>query len=184
MSQANIRMLYKDEEMAIQSLKPVAVTMSRDYISWNVPIKSSRISSPQSLFDFTNKVIQRCKASRSPICIINHYHFFYYDWNSSISRSELFRCWIQLVNILESLEFGWFATFSDLYERSKHIQNIQIAETGLKITIESKAHIKNFSLHLTGLLESNDSYYFDKDNNIITIEDLIPGHKVILYKNN
>jgi hypothetical protein len=175
---------YKNEKTTIQSLKPVVITIWRDFISWTVPIKSSSISSPAALFDFTNKVVQTCRENRSPMCIINHYHFFYYDWNSSISRTELFRCWTQLVEMLQSLEFGWFATFSELYERSKQIQNIQIAETGSKITIESKVHVKNFSMRSAHSLESNDTCSFDKHTKIITIEDLIPDHKVILYQNN
>ena len=175
---------YKNEKTVIQSLKPVIITIKNNFVSWTVPIHSSGISSPESLFDFTNKLIHTCSESRSPICIINHYHFFYYDWNTSISRTELFRCWSQLVKVIKSLEFGWFTTFAELYERSKQIQNIQIAQTGSKITIESKAHVKNFSMRSTHSLEPNDSSSFDKNTKITTVEDLKPGSKIILYEKN
>jgi Uncharacterized protein conserved in bacteria (DUF2334) len=176
--------IYKNEMITIQFLKPVIITVSRDLISWTVPLRPSRISSPESLFKFTNRVIQTCYSNRSPICIINHYHLFYYDWNSSISRTELFRCWTQLVKIFQSLEFGWLTTFSELYERSKQIQNIQIVQTGSKITVESKVHVRNFSMRTRYLLEPDNSILFDKDTRILTLEELTPNRKVTLYEKN
>jgi hypothetical protein len=176
--------IYKNENMIIQFLKPVTITISNNLISWAVSLRSSRISSPESLFKFTNRVIQSCHSSRSPICIINHYHLFYYDWNSSISRTELFQSWTHLVHNLHRLEFGWFTTFSELYERSMQIQNIQIEKAGSKITIESKVNIKNFSMRMTHSLEPSIFGLFDKDTKILTIEDLRPNRKVILYEKN
>lgn len=176
--------IYKNENMIIQFLKPVTITISNNLISWTVPLRPSRISSSESLFKFTNRAIQSCYSSRSPICIINHYHFFYYDWNSSISRTELFQCWTHLVHNLHRLEFGWFTTFSELYERSMQIQNILIEKTGSKITIESKVNIKNFSIRTAQLLEPNGSVMVDKETKISTIEELVPNRKIILYEKN
>jgi hypothetical protein len=176
--------IYENEMMTIQFLKPVIITVNRDLISWTAPLRPSRISSSESLFNFANRVIQTCYSNRSPICIINHYHFFYYDWNSSISRTELFRCWTQLVKLLLALEFGWPTTFSKLYERSKQIQNIQIVQTGSKISLESKVHVKNFSMRTTSFLESNSSMLFDKNTMILTLDELSPNRKITLYEKN
>jgi hypothetical protein len=175
---------FKSEMMTIQFLKPVIITVRRDLISWTPSLGSSKISSSESLFKFANRIIQTCYSNRLPLCIINHYHFFYYDWNSTISRTELFRCWTQLVKLLGALEFGWSTTFSELYERSKQIQNIQIVQTGSKISIESKVPIRNFSMRTTCSLEPTTSMLFDKDTMILTLEELIPNRKVILYEKN
>ncbi len=180
----NYKDIFKTEKNVIQFLKPVSMKIGENLISWTVPLMATRISSAESLFSFANKVIQTSYLNRSPICILNHYHFFYYDWNSSISRNELFRCWTHLVDKFHSLEFIWFTTFSELYERSMQIQHVQIAETGSKITIESKVNIKNFSIRTTQLLEPNDSVIFDKETKISTIEELIPNRKIILYEKN
>jgi Uncharacterized protein conserved in bacteria (DUF2334) len=175
---------YKTEKNVIQFLKPVNVKITENFISWTTPLVSSRITSPESLFDFTDEVIRDSYSQRLPICILNHYHVFYYDWNSTITRNEVFRCWTQLVEKFNKLQSVWFTTFSELYGRSMLIKNIQIAETGSKITIESKVNIKNLSIRTTRLLEPNDSVIFDKETKISTIEELIPNRKIILYEKN
>ena len=174
--------IYKTEKNVIQFLKPVGVKITENLISWTAPLKSSRISSAESLFNFTEDVIRECYSKRVPICVLNHYHVFYYDWNSTISRNEVFQCWKQLVEKFYKLESAWFTTFSELYERSMLINNIQIAETGSKITIESNVNIKNFSLRTSHLIEPKDSILFDKDTKIVTLEKLIPNKKIVLYE--
>lgn len=175
---------YKTEKNVIQFLKPVNVKITENFISWTAPLRSSRIKSAESLFNFTDNVIRDCYSNRSPICVLNHYHVFYYDWNTTITRNELFRCWTHLVEKIYKLESVWFTTFSELYERSMLIRNVQIAETGSKITIESKVNIKNFSLRTSHLIEPNDSALFDKETKIITLKKLIPDQKVVLYEKN
>lgn len=180
----NYKDTFKTEKSVIQYLKPVSMKIGKNLISWTVPLMAARISSAESLFSIANKVIQTSYLNRSPICILNHYHFFYYDWNASITRNELFRCWTHLVDKFHSLEFTWFTTFSELYERSMQIQHVRIAETGSKITIESNANIKNLSIRTTQFLEPNDAVIFDKETKISTIEELIPNRKIILYAKN
>jgi hypothetical protein len=88
------------------------------------------------------------------------------------------------VKIFQSLEFGWLTTFSELYERSKQIQNIQIVQTGSKITVESKVYVKNFSMRTRYLVKPDSSILFDKDTRILTLEELTPNRKVTLYEKN
>ena len=175
---------FKSEKNVMQFLKPVNVKITENFISWTAPLMSLGMSDAESLFNFIDGVIRTCYSDRLPICVINHYHMFYYDWNSTITRNELFRCWTQLVEKFYKLESVWFTTFSELYERSMLIKNIKIAQTGSKITVESKVNIKNFSLRTSDLVEFKDSIIFDKENKIITLEELIPNQKVVLYENN
>ena len=168
----------------VQFLKPVIITIRNRLISWSVPLRSTVISSFESLFELTNKIIESCSLSRSPVCIINHYHLYYYDWNSSISETELFRSWTKILQKFDGLEFAWKTTFSELYERAEQIQKIQIVETGSKITIESKVRIKGFSLRTKHHLEPSDSILFDKETKIVTFEDLVPSRKIVLYEKN
>ena len=175
---------YKSEKNVMQFLKPVNMKISENLISWTTPLISSKISDAESIFNYTDDVLRACYSNRLPVCILNHYHLFYYDWNSTITRKELFQCWTQLVEKFCNLESVWFTTFSELHERSILIKNIQIAETGSKIVIESKVKMKNFSLRTTHPIEPNSSAKYDKDTNILTLEELVPNHKIILYEKN
>ena len=168
---------------ALQFVKPVVISVGRDTISWRLAsVKSANLSSFDSLSKLTDKVIASCMISRSPVCIINHYHLYYYDWNTSITRKDLFQAWKRILEAFDRLKFGWKVTFSELYERKKQIQNIRIAKTGSKITIESETRIRGFSFRTRHHLEPNTTVLFDEESSIITIEDLLPQSKVILYE--
>jgi predicted deacetylase len=174
---------HRDGNWALQFVKPVMISVGQDTISWNLAsVKSANLSSFDSLSKLTDKVIGSCMISRSPVCIINHYHLYYYDWNPSITRKDLFQAWRQILKTFDRLKFGWKVTFSELYERANQIQNIRIAKTGSKITIESETRIRGFSFRTRHPLEPNTTVLFDEESSIITIEDLLPQNKVILYE--
>jgi len=168
---------------AIQLVKPVIISVAQGRISWSLAsMKSSNSSSFDSLFKLTDKVIESCTISRSPVCIINHYHLYYYDWNTSITRKDLFQAWKQILETFDRLKFGWKVTFSELYERANQIRNVRIVKTGSKITLESGTHIRGFSFRTTASLEPSASLVFDEEDKIVTIDDLIPDKKLILYE--
>jgi hypothetical protein len=168
---------------AIQFPKPVVISIEHKMVSWSLTsLTQASLSSFDSLLKFTNKLIKSCMISRSPVCIINHYHTYYYDWNPSITRKDLFKDWIQLLTIFNNLKFGWKVTFSELYERTNLIRNIRTAKTGSKITIESETRIRDFSFRTSHHLEPTTSFLFDQDTNIVTIEDLLPNQKIALYE--
>jgi hypothetical protein len=167
----------------IQFVKPVVISVGKQMISWSfASMKSARLSSIDSLFESTDEIIKSCSETRSPICIINHYHIYYHDWSHSITENELFKAWKTILNTFDSLEFSWKTSFSDLYERAKQIQQVHIVETGSKISIESKTRIRGFSFLTRLPVENNDSLIIDEESRTITIKDLLPGMKIDLYK--
>jgi predicted deacetylase len=168
---------------AIQLVKPVNISVAEDRIAWSLTsMKSANLSSFDSLSKLTDKVIESCTISRTPVCIINHYHLYYYDWNSSMTRKDLFQAWKQILETFDRLKFGWKVTFSELYERANQIRSVRIVKTGSKISIESDMHILNFSFRARHHLEPNKSVLFDEETNIVTIEDLVPRRKIVLYE--
>ena len=143
----------------IQLVKPVLISAGLETISWSLAsMKSANSSSIESLFKLTDKVIESCSISRKPICIINHYHLYYYDWNSSITQKDLIQAWKRILESLNKLMFGWKVTFSELYERANQIRNVRIVKTGSKISIESDIHIVDFSFRTGHYLEPNESF--------------------------
>ena len=168
---------------AIQLLKPVLISVGSDTISWSLAsVKSANSTSIESLSELTDKVIESCSISRNPICIINHYHIYYYDWDSSITRKDLFQAWKRILESFNKLKFSWKVTFSELYERANQVRNVRIVKTGPKISIESNIHIVGFSFRAAHYLEPNDLVLFDRDTRIITIKDLLPKSKIVLYE--
>lgn len=167
----------------IQYIKPVVISVDNQIVSWSfLSMKSARLSSLDSLFDSTDDIIKFSTTNRSPICIINHYHIYYFDWNSSITRNDLYKAWRRVLGTLHSLKFSWKTSFSDLYERAKQIQQVHIVETGSKISILSKTRILGFSFRTRQPIENNDYLIIDQESGIITIKDLLPGMKIDLYK--
>jgi hypothetical protein len=145
-------------------------------------LKSANSSSIESLFKLTDKVIESCSISRKPICIINHYHLYYYDWDTSITQKDLIQAWKRILESFNKLKFSWKVTFLELYERANQIRNVRIVKTGSKILIESDTHIVDFSFRNDHYLEPNEHFLFDRDTMIITIRDLLPKSKIILYE--
>ena len=141
-------------------------------------------SSYESLLDMLSRIISACSYIRTPICILNHYHHYFYDWSSHITRKDLFIAWQKILEYLNKLTFSWKTTFSDLYDRTRKLQRMNISKTGSKITIQSCEFIEDFSFRIEGRgrLEPNAWAMFDKETNIVTIERLSPKSKVILYE--
>jgi hypothetical protein len=131
---------------------------------------------------------------RLPICILNHYHHYFYDWEKSITRKDLFKAWEKLLDSLNNLNYAWKVDFSELYERLRKVQQVNISETGSKITLEftsndSTEYIDNFSFAVSYRLEKSDSHvitqqkYNEERINIVTInERLLPKSKIVFYK--
>jgi hypothetical protein len=172
-----------DRNWTFQLVKPVLISVSVNLISWTLEsVKSAKLSSFEALSDLTEKVVQSCKLNRSPVCILNHYHLYYHDWDSTITNKDLFQAWRKILADFDGIEFGWKVTFSDLYNRAKQVQNIQIIKTGTKITVVSETPIQDFSFRTRYQLEPTNSVVRDEDTNIITIEDLSPQSKITLYE--
>ena len=173
-----------DEKYLFQFVKPVIISVGKCAITWSLPkiIKSANLTSFESLFKLTSKVIEYSIINRNPVCIINHYHLYYYDWSSSISRNDLLKAWKQILISFDKLKFAWKVSFSELYDRVKRIQDIQIVKTGSKITIQSNVHIQDFSFRSFHSLEPNASVMLDRETKILTIKSLQPQTKIILYE--
>lgn len=172
-----------DGNWAVQFLRPVILSVEKHAMSWSLgSVKSANLSSIDSLYKLTDKIIESCSLNRYPVCIINHYHLYYYDWNLSITRKDLFQAWRQILKAFNRLKFSWKVKFSELYERANQIQNIRIVKTGSKITIESDEHISNFSFRTSHRIEPNTSLLFDEETDIFTIEDLLPQSKIVLHE--
>lgn len=180
---AKYRNKTSDGRRPIQLVKPVVISVEEHAISWSfAPIKTANISSIESLLKLTDNVIESCGISRNPICLLNHYHLYYHDWNDAITRQDLYYAWQQILKKFKKVKFIWKVTFSEIYGRAKKIHDIHISKTGLKITIESKTPIRNFSFTSNHRLESNPCLVFNEEERIITIEELSPGKKIILYE--
>jgi Uncharacterized protein conserved in bacteria (DUF2334) len=167
----------------LRALTPVRIRIENGCITWSLPeIVFAKLTSFDSLLDWTSNIIQYCSKNRTPVCILNHYHFYFHDWNSSITKSELFRTWNKILQSFGNLNFGWNTTFSDLYHRTEKLSKTKIAKTGSKITIESEESLEDFSFRINGRLEPNHTATTDDRTKIITIENLLPRSRVILYQ--
>lgn len=174
-----------DENFGVQFIKPVLISAREKTITWSLPnVKSSHITSFDSLFELTNDIIKLCSQNRTPACIINHYHLYYYDWNSTITKGDLFRAWRRMLSSFDKMEIGWKTTFLELYNRIKKIRNINIVKTGSKITVKSDTFISDFSFRTGKLLEPNSFTTTDEKTNIVTLQQLSPETKLILYEKN
>jgi Uncharacterized protein conserved in bacteria (DUF2334) len=174
-----------EESLGVQFIKPVMLYIRNYGITWSLPrLWSSHLTSFQSLFKLNSEILKLCTLSRSAICVINHYHLYYYDWNSTITKSDLFHAWGRILTSLNKIEFGWKTTFSELYQRAKKIQNVTVLKTGSKITIKSKAPVHDLALQISKPLEPNSLLVKDevRVNNIVTLSSLEPENKVILYE--
>jgi hypothetical protein len=144
------------------------------------------IINSQKFVKWTSNAISYCMSQRTPLCILNHYHHYFYDWNiDSITRRDLFEEWQQILNLLNQIPFSWKTTFFELYQRMRKIQNIKISKTGLKITIESNEVIEDFSFKVNNgfNLEKNSSLIFDEiDKTIASIKHLNADTKIIFYQ--
>lgn len=155
------------------------------------PISSSNkkaeeeLKSSQTFVKWISNTISYSMVQRIPLCILNHYHHYFYDWNyGSISRKNLFEQWNQILHLLNKIPFLWKTTFFDLYQRIRKIKKINIAITGQKVTIKSGDDlIEGISFKVDKLLQSvkEDVIYDEQDKTIITIDQLKPNSKSVFY---
>jgi len=171
-----------DGSWAIRFVKPVIMSVGKHAITWSPAMRNVNLSSIDSLYTMTEKIIKSCMLSRDPVCIINHYHAFFYDWNPSITRKDLFNAWKKILTTFDKLKPCWKVTFSELYGRANKIHNIRMTKTGSKITLESDIGIVDLSFRTNRPLEQNNYFKVEEETNIITIEELLPKNRIVLYE--
>ena len=141
--------------------------------------------SSNTFVKWISNTISYSMVQRTPLCILNHYHHYFYDWNyDSITRKNLFEQWNQILHLLNKIPFSWKTTFFDLYQRIRKIKKINIAITGQKLTIKSGDElIKKISFKVDKVLQSvkEDVLYDEQDKTIITIDQLKPNSKSVFY---
>ena len=162
-----------------------------------------KLISLDSFLDSISKFIILARSNRSKIsslCLINHYHQYFYDWDQSITRTEMFNTWQKLISYLAGdimyddehyLDFGWKTTFLEIHNRTlKIMRTIDASKTGSKIVIQSISEsekIDNLSFYIShGSLENSpvdSNVTFEKEPNIITIKEVLPKSKLIVYVN-
>ena len=172
-----------DKNFGVQFLKPVLISAKKNVITWSLPkIRAPHITSFDSLFNLTNAIIKLCSQNRNPVCIINHYHLYYYDWNSTITKGELFKAWRNILTSFNKVEIGWKTNFLELYTRLEKIRSISMAKTGSKITIIANTIINDFSFQTTKPLETNSMVTSDEEMNIATLHEISPNTTLVFYE--
>ena len=149
------------------------------------PISSNKGERSQTFVKWVSNAISYCTAQRSPLCILNHYHHYFYDWNyDSVTRKDLFEQWQQIIHLLIKIPFSWKTSFLDLHQRIEKINKINISETGLKITIGSNDLVEDISFKVDNRLnvEKNGNLVFDdEDKTIFTVNQPRPDSKTVFY---
>jgi hypothetical protein len=172
-----------DEKFGVQFIKPVLISPKKNVITWSLPkIRGSHITSLECLFNLTNRIINVCTQYRVPACIINHYHLYYYDWNSTITKGELFKAWRNILRSFDKTEIGWKTTFLELHARLEKIRGISMIKTGSKITIRANSNINDFSFRTDKPLESNSKYGLGEEMNIVTLDAISPNTNLVFYE--
>jgi peptidoglycan/xylan/chitin deacetylase (PgdA/CDA1 family) len=172
-----------DENFGVQFIKPVLISAKKNVITWSLPkIRASHITSFDSLFNLANSIITICTQYRIPVCIINHYHLYYYDWNSTITRGELFRAWRNILRSFDKIETGWKTTFIELQTRLEKIRGIRMVKTGSKITIKANSNINDFSFQTAKPLEANPKDRSSEEMNIVTLDEISPNTDLVFYE--
>ena len=149
------------------------------------PISSNKGERSQTFVKWVSNAISYCTAQRSPLCILNHYHHYFYDWNyDSVTRKDLFEQWQQIMHLLIKIPFSWKTSFLGLHQRIEKINKITISKTGLKITIGSNDLVEDISFKVDNRLnvEKNGNLVFDdEDKTIFTVNQLWPDSKTVFY---
>jgi peptidoglycan/xylan/chitin deacetylase (PgdA/CDA1 family) len=165
-------------------LKPVILHLEDNSITWSIPtvIALKRDFSIDSPLDLVKQTMETSIEKRSPVCIMNHYHTFFYDWSSNITRTDLYNVWQRIIEYLNSLGYGWKVTHSELFERMSKINGLRVTKTGSKVTIATALNIENLSIRTNQLAASNISVTKDEeDPSIKTIEQLVPQKNAVFY---
>ena len=151
------------------------------------PISNNNQEESSQIFKkWTFNTISCCINKRTPLCILNHYHHYFYDWNvDSITRTNLLEQWQQILHRLNKIPFLWKTTFFGLHQRIRKLREISISKTGQKITIISNELIDNFSFKLDKKMNlEKEGEYFEYDEEyktIVTIKQLRPDFKSVFY---
>jgi hypothetical protein len=149
------------------------------------PISSNNGERSQTFVKWVSNAISYCTAQRSPLCILNHYHHYFYDWNyDSVTRKDLFEQWQRIMHFLIKIPFSWKTSFLGLHQRIEKINKITISKTGLKITTESIDLAEDISFKVDNRLnvEKNGNLVFDdEDKTIFTVNQLQPDSKTVFY---
>jgi len=140
----------------------------------------------QTFVKWISNTISYCIAQRTSICILNHYHHYFYDWNYEyITRKNLFEQWQQILNLLDKIPFSWKTTFIDILQRISKIKKVNISKTGKKITIKSSDELLediSFKVNKELNLEKKENLVYDEqDKTIVTINQLKPNSTSIFY---
>jgi hypothetical protein len=173
-----------DIDPGLRLLKPVTLRLEDESITWSIPtiISLKKVVSIDSLLKSVKQAIEISFKKRSPVCIINHYHIYYYDWSNSVTRTDLYNAWQKIMDFLNSLGCGWKVTHSELFERAHRIRSLRVTKTGSKITIATEINIENLSIRTNRIIESNTPITKDEaDPSITTIERLEPQSNAIIY---
>lgn len=171
------------KETKLSLMKPVKIKLDKNQISWSLPMdKFMNLSSTNAVTQLTEFIVDNSNMSRDPVCILNHYHSYYYDWNSTITKSELFNAWTSVLKLFDDLSFGWKVDFGTLLERYRKLKNVLIVKTGSKITVQSKEMIRDYSFRAPIDLEHSIHGSLDTDTRIYTIKQIDPQRKIVLHE--
>jgi hypothetical protein len=171
------------QNFGLTLFKPSNIEIDDTGIRWHLPASHfAKIKSLDNLMELTCNIIRFNSVVRRPLCILNHYHIYFYDWNTSISNNNFFRAWNNILELLRKLDFSWKVSFMDLYARTRKIQKATVSKTGSKITIESKNVVEEFSIRVKRGIESKSDVVVDRETNIVTIEHLPRLSNIVLYE--
>jgi len=170
------------EESILSSMKPVVLSPTEGFIKWSLPSsKFTKIKTNEDLLGLSKDIINSCSISRTPICIINHYHSYFCDFDSTITKNELRRTWIKVLKSFSDLEFGWKVNFMDLYERFIKLRKVKTRQTGSKIAIKTEQEITDYSFLSSSPIPQNSNVEYNKDTKICTIKNFSPQSPIAIY---
>jgi Uncharacterized protein conserved in bacteria (DUF2334) len=170
------------EQSILSLMKPVILSPVEGFIKWSLPSSNIKnFKTNAGLLRLSRDIINSCSISRTPLCILNHYHSYFYDWNSTITKNELFRTWIEVMRSFRDVEFGWKVDFMNLYERFMKVKKVRTNQTGSKITIKSEEEIMDYSFLSPSPIEQNSIAEYNKDTSICTIKNILPESQITIY---
>jgi hypothetical protein len=170
------------EESILSLMKPVILSPVEGFLKWSLPSKRFRkFKTNEGLLRLSRDIIDSCSFSRTPLCILNHYHSYFYDWNSTITKNELFRTWIEVMRSFRDVEFGWKIDFMNLYERFIKVKKVLTNQTGSKITIKTEEEITDYSFLSSSPIEQNSIAEYDRETKICTIKSILPESQITIY---
>ncbi len=163
-------------------MKPVVISPEPGFIKWSFPNSKFRnLGTSERVLELSRDIIKYSCINRTPLCILNHYHSYFYDWNSDITKTDLFRTWIEVIRSFRDVKFGWKTDFINLYARFLKVDKVKIIQTGSKISIKSEQEISDYSFLCSSPIEKNALSYYDNETKICTIKRIVPESKITIY---